>query len=365
MANLMRIPQSGAIAINDAVDRMNTLTLFVQQSLRESLDYGTIPGCGDKPVLFKPGAEKIATLFGLRINIERTDVVKDFTGKDFGGEPFFYFEYLCILKDRHGDVVAQCSGSCNSWEDKYRWRKSERCCPQCGQPTILKSKQDGSWFCWTKKGGCGAKYPKGDAAIESQKVGRVPNERIFDQVNTIDKMSQKRAVVGAVILAANASNYFAVEQTMAEGVEIIDADYEPAQPISKAQPMERIQVEVMPDNGNDNQARIAQVINATEHSWAEAKEICDLKVRPVPSSELSSVELRELIRWLLADYAVKRRYIQQDTAYGLTTELIKQQPSITDESLVNRYFVRLDELAESAPVSAKAPGRQFKGVSIE
>ena len=37
----------------------------------------------------------------------------------------------------------------------------------------------------------------------------MPNERVFDQVNTIMKLAQKRSFVGAVILAANASNYFA------------------------------------------------------------------------------------------------------------------------------------------------------------
>ncbi|MGD1949725.1 MAG: hypothetical protein ACFB14_08775, partial [Leptolyngbyaceae cyanobacterium] len=39
MANLMRVPQAGAVAINDAVDRMNTLTLFVKQTLRNECGF--------------------------------------------------------------------------------------------------------------------------------------------------------------------------------------------------------------------------------------------------------------------------------------------------------------------------------------
>lgn len=228
-----------------------------------------------------------------------------------------------------------------------------------------KNTGDKGWYCNKRSGGCGANFHSTDQSIVFQQEGRVPNERVFDQVNTIMKLAQKRAFVGAVVLAANASNYFAVEQTMTEGVDIIDADYEPTQSIGNTQPMERINVEVMPDSGNDNQARIAQAIKVTEHSWAEAKEICDRKVRPVPSSTLTDSEVRELVRWLLTDYAVKRRYIQQETAYDITTELIQQQPSITDENLVSRFLVRLDELADSAPVSVGRPGRQFKGVSIE
>ena len=366
MANLMRIPQSGAIAINDAVDRMNTLTLFVKQTLRNELDYGKIPGCGEKPVLFKPGAEKIATLFGLHVNLERLEAIKDFTGKEFGGEPFFSFEYMATLKNRQGDIVTQCVGSCNSWEDKYRWRKAERVCPDCGNASIFKSKKDASWYCWAKKGGCGAKFQRGDQSIESQEVGRVPNERIFDQVNTIDKMAQKRAFVGAVILGANASNYFAIEHAEIDGIEVMDADYEPMQSVSNAQPMQRIDVEVMPDNGrNDNQERIAYAIRLTEHSWADAKRICNEKVTTSPSSEMNADQVRDLIRWLLTDYGVKRRRVHEETAYGFTTELINQQPNITDENLIDRYFVRLDEMAHQAPIRSNGKAQQFAGVSID
>lgn len=372
MANLMRIPQSGAIAINDAVDRMNTLTLFVKQTLREGLDYGRIDGCGDKPVLHKPGAEKIASLFGFYVTFERLEAIKDFTGKEFDGEPFFFYEYQATLKNRTGEVVAQCEGNCSSWEEKYRYRKASRSCPKCNATAIYRSKYpdrqtgDKGWYCNPKSGGCGAKFHSGDQAITGQRVGKVANEKVFDQVNTISKMAQKRAFVGAVILAANASNYFAIEQTEFEGVEVIDADYEPTQNIQSAPVAERIQVEVMPDDGrNDNQERIAYVINLTEHKWSEAKRICDEKVGPIPSADLSSEQVREVVRWLLTDYGVKHRRIHEEMAYALTTELINQQPNITDENLIDRFFVRLDEIAHDAPIRSNGKAQQFAGVSID
>ncbi|HEX8684304.1 MAG TPA: hypothetical protein VF707_18455, partial [Ardenticatenaceae bacterium] len=43
---------------------------------------------------------------------------------------------------------------------------------------------------------------------ESQVVGLVPNPDIADQVNTVQKMAQKRALVQATLLAVNASEFF-------------------------------------------------------------------------------------------------------------------------------------------------------------
>ena len=48
----------------------------------------------------------------------------------------------------------------------------------------------------------------GVGVAQSQQTGRVFNPDIADQVNTIQKMSQKRSLVGAVLLAVNASEFF-------------------------------------------------------------------------------------------------------------------------------------------------------------
>src|ERR671938_678900 len=62
--------------------------------------------------------------------------------------------------------------------------------------------------CFRKQGGCGAKYADGDQAIEGQQTGRVFNPDIADQVNTIQKIGQKRSLVAAVLIAVNASEFF-------------------------------------------------------------------------------------------------------------------------------------------------------------
>ena len=197
-----------AMSIESAVERYNAVTEFVSRVLRKDVDYGVIPGT-EKRTLLKPGAEKLTTFFGLSTRFELLERIEDWTGEEHGGEPFFYYLYRCRLF--RGDVaIAEGDASCNSREAKYRWREAQRACPACGVAAIIKGREEygGGWVCFKKRGGCGAKFPDGDQTIEAQQVGRVFNPDIADQVNTIQKMSQKRALVGAVLLAVNASEFF-------------------------------------------------------------------------------------------------------------------------------------------------------------
>jgi hypothetical protein len=195
------------LSIGEANNRYQAMAQFVTSQLKKDIDYGVIPG-SQKPTLLKPGAEKLCTFFRLRIPLpEIIESVKDWTGADHNGEPFFYCEVSQSLT-RDGEVIAASIASCSSWESKYRWRERQRECPLCGHATIFRSKKDGGWFCWSKKGGCGASFPPADEAIMSQGSGRVPNPDVYDLVNTVWKMAQKRAFIGATLLATNASEFF-------------------------------------------------------------------------------------------------------------------------------------------------------------
>ena len=197
-----------AMSIESAVERYNAVTEFVSRVLRKDVDYGVIPGT-EKRTLLKPGTEKLTTFFGLSTRFELLERIEDWTGDRHGGEPFFYYLYRCRLF--RGDVlIAEGDASCNSREAKYRWREAQRACPACGVAAIIKGREEygGGWLCFKKKGGCGAKYPDGDQTIESQQTGRVFNPDIADQVNTIQKMAQNRSLVGSVLLAVNASEFF-------------------------------------------------------------------------------------------------------------------------------------------------------------
>jgi hypothetical protein len=215
-----------AMTIESAVDRFNSLVEFVSRVLRKDVDYGVIPGTG-KPTLLKPGAEKLTTFFGLSTRFQLIERIEDWSGAGHGGEPFFYYMYRCQLS--RGDLlIAESDGSCNSRESKYRYREAQRVCPDCKQAAIIKGKEEygGGYICFKKKGGCGAKFSNGDPAIEGQPIGRVPNPDIADQVNTIQKMAQKRSLIAATLLAVNASEFFTqdVEDMMIAGgtMEVID-----------------------------------------------------------------------------------------------------------------------------------------------
>lgn len=208
-----RDPQDdGAIARRDqyelsveaVVARKAKIVAVMRQVMREGEHYGKIPGCGDKPSLFKAGAEVLAFTFGLspKFDIRRTDLP--------GGHR--EYEITCTLVTIGTDViVGQGVGSCSTMESKYRWRGGGRKCPKCGMGTIIKSKYGkgefaGGWLCYAKKGGCGTEWVAGDRAIEGQSIDRVENPDIADTYNTVLKMAKKRAQVDCTLTAVGASD---------------------------------------------------------------------------------------------------------------------------------------------------------------
>lgn len=173
---------------------------IIAEVLVKDQDYGVIPGT-NKPTLLKSGAEKIADCLNLCPSYELIGKLEDWTAGRFA------YQYRCRLILRGSDVVVATGiGSCNSMENRYRWRTIERRCPECGAPAVVKGNpryNDGqpSWFCWKKKGGCSAKWttPEQMAMIEKIEAGKVENDDPYSQVNTYDKMAQKRSLVAATL----------------------------------------------------------------------------------------------------------------------------------------------------------------------
>lgn len=223
-------------SITEVIERRNLVVEFVKQAMKEGVDYGKIPGT-DKNTLLKPGAEKLCNLFGLTPIFElESDSIFDWTGEAHNGEPLINFGYLCKLY-RGDALIASASGSCSSWEKKYRYRQAQRVCPNCGKDTIIKGKEEygGGWICFTKKGGCGKKYLDNDPLILGQETGQVINPDIFDQVNTLKKMAQKRALVASTLIAVNASEFFT--QDMEDwAIEVESKVVETDKPASVSQP---------------------------------------------------------------------------------------------------------------------------------
>jgi hypothetical protein len=175
---------------------------------QDGVDYGVIPGTNTKPVLLLPGMEKLMRALRLRPEYIARQTIVDFD------KHLFYFQYECRLVEiDSGLAVASAIGSANSHEAKWRWRQAQRVCPSCGVAAIIEGKPEygGGWVCFKKKDGCGAKFKADDTRITEQQVGRVENPDMADQLNTIDKIAQKRALASAIKGAANVSEMFTVD----------------------------------------------------------------------------------------------------------------------------------------------------------
>lgn len=220
--------------VEEAVAQVEMRRDFMKRVMKKGIDYGEMPGTkpkeGEAPkqVLWKAGAENLLANFGLHpeFPVDLRLIEEDWTGERHAGEIFLSYTVVCKVYRQTGVqegermLIASASGACNSWETKYRYRHAQRLCPICGQAEIRKSKSRPTdppdtrqgWYCWNNpaKGanGCGATFSAGDPAIEDQEVGRVPNPDVADLANTLLKMAEKRALVGATLLATGFSSIF-------------------------------------------------------------------------------------------------------------------------------------------------------------
>ncbi|MDP3703892.1 MAG: hypothetical protein Q8R78_05850 [Candidatus Omnitrophota bacterium] len=202
------VPQESALAVQhelsveQVIARINKVHEVMKRAMQEGHHYGVIPGT-PKPSLWKPGAELLCVMFRLDpqyVAQERR-------------EPDDHLTVTTTCTLWHiptGQRAGSGMGSCSTRESKYAYRQASRVCPKCGQPAIIKGKEEygGGWMCFKKKDGCGAKFADEDAAITGQVTGRVANEDLPDQENTVLKMSNKRALVAAVLNVTAASDIF-------------------------------------------------------------------------------------------------------------------------------------------------------------
>jgi len=225
-----------ASAIEGAKARYQTLKDLTKQVLVEGVDYGTIPGT-EKPCLYKAGAEKLCATFGLDPRFEILEKIENFDDE----KGLFHYVILCrLIHVASGAEIATGIGSCNSKENRYRWRwVSEDDIPNYLDKKTLK-KRDSSitepQFAVEKAETTGqygkpAEYWQQfkDAIVNhtayagsrSTKKGtematwiipsvsyRIPNDEIFTLANTIMKMACKRSLVATTLIGTSASEWF-------------------------------------------------------------------------------------------------------------------------------------------------------------
>lgn len=138
---------------DQAVQVYKAMKEFISATLVDGRDFGIIPGT-NKPTLLKAGAEKLCRFFGLSAGFTLVGKIENWTATETE-PPLFSYVYRCSLS-KNGVLIAECDGASNSWESRYKHQKY--------QP--------------------------------------------YSIINTVMKQAQKRAFVGGVLLACNASEYF-------------------------------------------------------------------------------------------------------------------------------------------------------------
>ena len=194
------------LTIAEAIERYESFQQLVGKLLKTGEDYGVLPNTKNH-MLFKPGAEKLAAFFGLQVSLTMMDAQTDW---DKG---FFYYRYNAVVSKK-GIPVVDCDRSCNSREKKYAWVWVEtKRKPTDDEADEAMQLGTGKWEQrW---------HPTERGKKVRKWMERRPNPDPYSLVNTIQAMAQKRAYVGAVLIAVNASGFFskAVEIT-----DVIDAE---------------------------------------------------------------------------------------------------------------------------------------------
>lgn len=170
-------------AVSETLAKVKTLQSTLKNILVDNHDYGKIPGCGDKPTLLKPGAEKILMALGITSSYELIEHTETFEGKGF-----FAYTVKCILF-KNGSKITEGLGHANSKEKKWALEfVYEKDLPQGSDKDLLKKK----------------KFETSKGTFYKYEVEADANSK----ANTILKMAKKRAQIDAVLTVASLSEIF-------------------------------------------------------------------------------------------------------------------------------------------------------------
>lgn len=175
--------------------------------------YDKIPGCGEKPVLLKPGAEVVALTFqfATAYEVSQTDM----------GNGHREYAVTCVLTHRPtGGYVGQGIGSCSTMETKYRYRSG------AGEVTDI-AVPKAYWDARNEDPAKAAEVLRkaaNAAGIEGAKFStkkdesgawriatfaeKMEHDNPADYYNTCLKMAKKRAFVDAILTSTAASDVF-------------------------------------------------------------------------------------------------------------------------------------------------------------
>lgn len=127
--------------VKKQVDKIRILQKTIKEVLVNDVDFGKIPGCGDKPTLFKSGAEKVCITFGLQ---DTYDIIA--SKEEFDGKGFFSYTVKCYLS-ANGIRITEGLGHANSKENKwaFKWVCASKLPPELDPALLPRRERNGNY----------------------------------------------------------------------------------------------------------------------------------------------------------------------------------------------------------------------------
>ena len=230
------------LSVDDAVRQINKVQEIMARVMHKDEHFGTVPGT-NKPMLYKPGAEKLGFVFRLTPDYEREFV-------DLGGGHREYIIKCTLTHIPTGRVVGQGVGSCSTMESKYRWRTGQ--VTPTGRPVPKEYwdlRKENPKDAQDIIGGRGFNVRKVDGNWQIVEQGeRVENQDIGDTWNTVIKMAKKRAFVDSMLTATAASDIFTQDE------ELEEAAGAPGEQVSEQPPAPPLQKQPNGQQGENQQS---------------------------------------------------------------------------------------------------------------
>jgi hypothetical protein len=218
MENELAVYEERPLTAIQLREQVNLIQDVMKEVMQEGQHYGVIPGCGDKPSLLKPGAEKL--MFTFRLVADPEVEVFELYHPTITG----HREYRVKVKisSMGGTYMGGGVGSCSTMEGKYRFRGGEK--TGTGKPIpkeYWNLRKDGkNAEAQELIGGHGFSHGKINGSWEICEIGeKAEHDNPADFYNTCEKMGKKRALVDATLTVTAASDIFT--QDIEEMTEVI------------------------------------------------------------------------------------------------------------------------------------------------
>ncbi len=172
------VQENRALSAPEIKDQVQLIQQVMKAVMLNGTHYGKIPGCGDKPALLKPGAEKLASTFRFAIDPQVEDLSD--------GDHCRFRVRASISHQVTGQYLGTGIGEASGAEVKYAWRGVV--CDAEFEHTPETQKR--------------LKWERSGSATKQVRTNQA------DIANTVLKMAKKRALVDAVLTITAASDIF-------------------------------------------------------------------------------------------------------------------------------------------------------------